>query len=170
MYWIATQSVSNNSTTSLNFSSIPQNFTHLQIRSSNSIYAASGAGGSATYLSGINGSVATKHHYYYCDGSGYVSASDSNIPITFCPYSSSPINYGGAIIDIFDYTNTSKVKTIRSISGYDTNTIGVVGVMSVLWNNTAAINQITFGSGGGYFATGTRFDLYGIPSSPITGA
>lgn len=167
MHHIATQAINNNSTTSITFSSIPQNFSSLQIKVSGGIYAASGSGGSAWYMSGFNGTSATKHHHIYGDGSAVASSSDSNIPVIYCPYNSTPTHYGVAVIDILDYSNTSKNKVLKSLSGYDTNSIGVVGLMSILWNNTNAINSITFGSGGGYFATGSRVDLYGITSNPI---
>ena len=170
MHHIATQTIGNNSTTSITFSSIPQTFSALQIRISGGIYAASGSGGSAWYMSGFNGISSTRHHHMYGDGSGYTASSDSNVPVIFCPYNSTPAHYAAAILEIPDYASTNKHKVLKSLSGYDTNGIGVTGLMSILWANSAAINSLSFGSGGGYFATGSRVDLYGITSTSVTGA
>lgn len=171
MHHIQSQSTNNNSTTQITFSSIPQTFTHLQLRVTSSIYAASGSGGSAFYLGNVNGSSPTKHHQMYGDGNGHIASSDANMPIGYNQYNSSPTWYGGTIIDFFDYSNTSKTKTIKSLSGWDASGSGVVGIHSILVNNTAAISSFILGSGGGFFATGSRFDLYGITTNPIaTGA
>jgi hypothetical protein len=68
----------------------------------------------------------------------------------------------GWIIDILDYANTSKNKTMRAAGGYDTNGGGFVGLISNLWTSTAAINSISFTQGGASFKAGSVFALYGI--------
>jgi hypothetical protein len=68
--------------------------------------------------------------------------------------------FGALVIDILDYTNTNKNTTIRSLGGYDANGSGYLQLESMLWNNTAAINQIVLGTGG--WAQYSSFALYGI--------
>jgi hypothetical protein len=56
-------------------------------------------------------------------------------------------NVGASILDILDYANTNKYKTIRLLAGVDVNgTVatfgGVVGLTSGLWQNTNAITSI----------------------------
>jgi hypothetical protein len=76
--------------------------------------------------------------------------------------------FGSHIVDILDYANTNKFKTIRSILGYDANGSGVVSLRSGLWRNTAAITAISITYPP--FAAGSRIDLYGITTSQATGA
>lgn len=170
MYHIATQTVTGSVAGTVTFSSIPSTFTHLQVRASVCLYHATLSGSSAFYLSSINGLVTTKAHHMYTDGSTWVGTSDSNIPIGLSYYGPSPINWGTTIIDIPNYTDTTKNKTIRGFSGWDGNGSGSIGLLSVLWANTGAINSLIFNAGGASFAIGTRFDLYGITVSGATGA
>ena len=65
------------------------------------------------------------------------------------------------IVDIIDYANTNKNKTIKSLLGSNQNTsAGVVEIDSGVWLSTAAITSIAFGISGGTF-TGT-ISLYGV--------
>jgi hypothetical protein len=72
--------------------------------------------------------------------------------------------YGAGIADIHDYASTTKNKTLRLISGFDSNagsTANRVNLSSGLWMNTAAITSITLTSGNA-FDTSSVFSLYGI--------
>jgi hypothetical protein len=70
------------------------------------------------------------------------------------------------VVDILDYTSTSKNKTLRSLNGVDTNNTGgnnVIALTSGLWiNNTTAINRITIFPISGTFNQHSQFALYGI--------
>jgi hypothetical protein len=70
--------------------------------------------------------------------------------------------FGAGVIDILDYANTSKYKTIRTLSGWDKNGGGNVGLSSGLWLSTSAISSIVIGSQTGNLVTNTQFALYGI--------
>jgi hypothetical protein len=78
--------------------------------------------------------------------------------------------YSVTIIDILDYTNTTKFKTAKAISGYDLSGSGIVGMYTGVWRGTAAITSIGMGSAYAEDATYFRVDLYGITTSPATGA
>jgi hypothetical protein len=69
--------------------------------------------------------------------------------------------FGGAIIDILDFSSTTKNKTIRVQSGvYATQ--GEVYLSSAFWNSTNAITSITLTADSTAHAIGSRFSLYGI--------
>lgn len=170
MVWIAGQTLGSN-TTGLAFTSIPQTFTHLQLRLFGKITSATGA--PSIYFNGVSSGTSYAYHALRGDGAstssyGYTSQpymSDVISPAT--PYNNS--NWTATIIDVLDYTNTNKNKTLRMLSGVDNNGSGMVELYSGLWINTAAITQ--FDMFNGYtWAAGTRADLYGITSSSVTGA
>jgi hypothetical protein len=67
-------------------------------------------------------------------------------------------------MDILDYANTNKYKTVRTLSGYDLNnaTYGALRSYSGLWMNTNAITSIKFYADGVNLAQYSQFALYGI--------
>ena len=73
-------------------------------------------------------------------------------------------------MDILDYTNTNKNKTIRAIAGFDANGSGTAGLWSSVYLDTSAITSIAVGTANSNFAAGSRLDLYGITTSQVTGA
>ena len=70
--------------------------------------------------------------------------------------------FGAGISDILDFANTSKNKTVRSLSGYkDTGSESVL--TSFLWLSTTAITSITITTDlSNNILTGSRFSLYGL--------
>jgi hypothetical protein len=50
--------------------------------------------------------------------------------------------FGAAVVDILDYANTNKYKTIRTLDGVDTNGGGGIEFISNLWQSTNAITQL----------------------------
>lgn len=154
----------NGSAASITFSSIPATYTHLQLRilvrdssSNNSQYQLwFNSGASATYgshrLTG-NGSTAT------------ATGSASNTEMQYAAFTGTiaTSTYGASIIDIHDYSSTSKNKTVRSFFGYDSNGAGTLGLSSAVWVATSAITDITFyNANNNGLATGTTISLYGI--------
>ena len=161
----------------VNFTSIPQTFTHLQVRATvrttnasveDTIYAYnfnnnSGATGSAYHLITGNGSSVT--------ASG-ATGSFSSV-LGYAPGNNATAGvYGSLILDILDYTNANKNKTLRSISGYDNNGSGTVSLFSNLpltLPGTAAVTSLSILCNGNITAD-SRIDLYGITTSQVTGA
>jgi hypothetical protein len=99
----------------------------------------------------------------YGDGStAYSTASTSTtqIPGGFNQYT----DFGGSIVDILDYANTSKNKTVRTLTGADRNGNGLIGLRSGYWNSTAAVSSISIiaTSGSTGFAQYSSFALYGV--------
>ena len=71
--------------------------------------------------------------------------------------------FGSGVIDILDYKNTDKYKTVRTLSGYDNNSSGFSVIYSSNWRNTNAITSIKLSPNvGSNFNQYTQFALYGI--------
>ena len=71
--------------------------------------------------------------------------------------------FGSGVIDILDYANTNKYKTVRTLSGDDKNGSGYVVFGSGLWQNTNAVSTITLTNHGATnFQQYSSFALYGI--------
>lgn len=155
----------------ITFSSIPQTYTHLQIRCISKNTQA-GTGNVQINLT-LNGSTTGyAHHWIYGDGatvsvSGTASTTNIQLIAGEC-YSSSGYHSVG-ILDILDYASTTKNKTTRWFGGANGNeTAGAFffGISSGLWTNTNAITSISLtNSSASNFATTTQFALYGIKAA-----
>jgi hypothetical protein len=164
---IATGIVGSGTTTTVSFTSIPSTYKHLQIRIlARSDSASAGLGVRANTDSGMSYTV----HYIQGNGATPTSASLATGTLNyglvgFLPQTVSLASaFNGTVIDILDYANTLKNKTIRSFSGLDMNGSGDVRVSSVLWTSTSAITQLDFivNTGGNAIAQYSSFALYGI--------
>jgi hypothetical protein len=166
---IATATSSGSSAT-ISFTSIPQTYTHLQLR-----MIARSAGTSAGLAIRANTDTGNSYTLHYIDGDGGTASAVGLATGTlaygllgYIPQTSSTAStFNGTVVDILDYTNTSKNKTIRSLSGVSTNTSGgdnSIRFSSILWTSTAAITQLdlTINGGGNNFAQYSSFALYGI--------
>jgi hypothetical protein len=69
---------------------------------------------------------------------------------------------GAAVIDILDFSSSSKSTTLRSLSGGVDGSETRIYLQSGLWNNTAAVTSITLSGQSDNFGSGTRLSLYGI--------
>lgn len=160
----------NGSASQLTFSSIPSTYTHLQVRL---IARGTRSFPSEQLYIRLNGDGGNNYAYHYLYGEYGASvavgaqASTNTFLVNEFPAANETANiYSTSVIDLLDYTNSSKNKTFRSLSGYDnngntSNYIGKVWVGSGLWMNTSAVTSLTVLSNGA-FASGTRIGLYGI--------
>lgn len=152
----------NGSATTLSFSSIPSTYKHLQIRA---IFWDSSGGVNTMRFNGDSGSNYSRHELLADGASVSLSGSASNnaIRVGYAPALAPGCI---AIIDIHDYANTSKYKTVKAFSGWTyqpIDTPGQVRLNSGNWMNTTAISSITFETGSGIgYTTSTTFALYGI--------
>jgi len=163
MVWIAGQTLGG-SVSVAEFLSIPQTFTHLQVR----VFAKTGGTGAFDSISmTFNGAAGEARHDIYGTGSAIGS---SGIGQSFFAYVGGTAQFGVAVIDILDYTNTNKTKVARSICGVDNNGSGLAAFTSGIETSTTAISSLTLTAQVPNFAAGSRFDLYGISSSSVTGA
>ena len=164
---IATVTVGSGGSSAVSFASITSAYKHLQLRvtlnttsainefvkfwynndtttanyANNSVYAT----GSSVSMFSSNPSSGRAYHLYQV-------ANGFQQPLT-------------AVIDILDYTDTSKYRTTRLIYGSNDNAGGKaeLGLLSGLYISTTAINRIDFSlSSGSNFPQYSSFALYGI--------
>jgi hypothetical protein len=147
------------------FTSIPSTYTHLQLRG---IVRSNQAGsGITTSTLQFNSDTGSNYTYRNLIGNGTGASAGSVAPatasvITNAPQLSATSNaFGFTIIDILDYTNTNKYKTIRALHGADLNGSGQIILSSGLWMNTSAITSITVNPASDAVQY-THFALYGI--------
>ena len=171
MYPIASTTLG--SAGSISFSLIPQTFTHLQARLFVREASTSGSSGVTWWWNSQPSGIAA-YHLVQGDGSSATSTSAvsaSNLICNGIPGTSATSGiYSCFIIDILDYTNTSKNKTAKIMGGYDANGSGVVSLQSGLIQSTSAVSSLYFQSYYSNLAAGSRIDLYGITTSNVTGA
>ena len=162
---IATTTVGAGGTSTITFSSIPSTFKHLQVRL---LARGTNASNSVDVFIKYNGSTSTYYrgHQLYGEGTTAYASADSATGSGYAAYIQGSSNtasaFGAAVIDILDYTNTNKNKVSRSLTGYDSNTNGIILLRSSLWQTTSAITQIEFVCSAGNFAEYSKFALYGI--------
>ena len=166
---IATISVTS-STSSVEFTSIPSGFKHLQIRVlSNTNRTTYGTDSVKLNLNSDTGSNYSMHwlrgNGATATGQGYATQTEIYLEsISSTTVASN--TFGVAVIDILDYTNTNKYKTVDCLSGVDINgTIatygGFVYLTSGNWRNTNAVTSIKF-TPDNNFQNYSSFALYGV--------
>ena len=157
----------NGTSSTITFSSIPQTYTHLQVR----ILGRSTAVAQTDYIyCWINGDTTTsKYAYHYLRGDGTTataggSAASTSAYAGFANASSATAGmFGVSVIDILDYTNTNKYRTTRSLSGEDRNTVGGnVWYFSNLFMDSTAVTSLQLKMVGGNWDTNSHVALYGI--------
>jgi hypothetical protein len=71
-------------------------------------------------------------------------------------------NTSVAVIDVLDYGNSNKNKTIRSLAGFDNNGNGNIDLWSGAWYNTNAITSLVLTAVTTTFSVNSTFALYGV--------
>ena len=156
-YQIATTTVGSGGASSITFSSIPQDYTHLQIR----FIAQGGAVGLNLRMNGVTTSDYSTH-YLTGDGATATSSGTANEIYIYTGRTPTSTYFGVGVIDILDYANTNKFKTLRSIAGNDQNGSGSVWLFSGNYRSTTAVSSLTLLSTSGNLAQYSSFALYGI--------
>ena len=164
---IQTVTVGSGGASSITFSSIPSTYTHLQIRAISRGTNAAANDASIMQFNGDTGSNYYTYHQIFGDGSSAAANSGetgSSIAYIFGSAGSALANsFAGSILDILDYSNTNKNKTVRNLEGFDVNgSGGYIVFRSGLWINTAAISSITLTPQTSSFAQYSSFALYGV--------
>ena len=164
---IATVTVGSGGASSVSFSSIPQTYTHLQIRA---IIRNTSTNDYSTqfYFNSDNSISSYTQHRLRGDGSSATAYGTGTGTAIGSVYECAPLSnqtsnaFGTFILDILDYTNTNKYKTTRSLSGFDVNGTGKINLGSSLWVSTSAITSITIKEAADNIAQYSSFALYGI--------
>lgn len=142
----------------ITFTSIPSTYKHLQIRISGTL--AANGDGVIRFNNDTTNTNYTTHQLY---GTGSSVASDYLVNTSYPPYYDPGVGTGVTyvnVMDILDYSDTNKNKTIRTLVGWDNNGTGRVGLCSNSWMSTSAINRIDFTNRN--YNSGTIIALYGI--------
>ena len=166
---IATTVVGSGGVASVTFSSIPQTYSHLQLR----IIGRSDNATNESYIALTYNNVTTNNyteHGIYADGASVYANGGTGNPFAIAQRlaggnATSGI-FGAIVIDILDYTNTNKLKTMRSLGGVDRNGAGAIGFYSsILTTTTDAITRLDLKSNLGNLVQYSHFALYGIKSA-----
>lgn len=153
--------------TSFTFSSIPQTYKHLQLRVVGRM-TNNNAGTGATTLT-MNGDTTSTYWSHFIKGSGTVASNGGSAAAayinaeSFADELAAANVFSSSIIDILDYTSTTKNKTTKMLVGSNVSTNLYVSMNSGLWTNTSAITSLTWKSvNTRIWDAGTRISLYGI--------
>lgn len=162
---ISTVTVGGGGSASISFTSIPSTYTHLQIR----CFARTTRADSDDQLRlQLNSDTATNYSQHALSGNGTgVSASGTaNTTFMFLGRSAAATSgtsiFGAAVIELLDYANTNKYKTLRGLTGLDMNGSGFSTLTSGSWRNTAAVTSIQITFIGALMGQYSSFALYGI--------
>jgi hypothetical protein len=165
-YSIATTTVGAGGSSTITFSSISSTYTHLQIRMlSRSDYVSETNDQISLRFNSDSG---TNYSVHRLGGDGSISFSNAATSVTAgsagrTTGSSLASNiFAAEIVDILDYNNTNKYKTVKTLSGWDANGSGMPDFSSSLWRSTSAITTITMTMGTGNFAQYSSIALYGV--------
>lgn len=165
---IATTTLSSNAA-SVTFSSIASTYQHLQVRI---LQRSAGTGtGFASGRMQINSDTGANYTLHYLMGDGATasaygegnSTGSYQYAVNTIPLDGNTASvFGVSVIDLHDYSNTTKNKTVRGFHGLDRNGSGKVMLDSCVWRSTSAINNLVFTNGDGNWKAGSTFALYGI--------
>lgn len=163
---IATTTVGAGGAATVSFTGIAGTYSHLQVRAT--VRGSTGGNVNENLLMKFNGATTNYYqgHRLAGDGASAFATASSTSSSAYAGYvagSGAASNvFGVTVIDILDYSNTNKNKTVRSIGGVDHNGSGLVLLGSALWINTAAITSIEMYNFGGNLGQYSSFALYGI--------
>jgi hypothetical protein len=157
-YQIATTTVGSGGAASVTFSSIPSDYTHLQVRGLSLSSAA------CNYYFRFNSDTGSNYswHELYGDGAGATSFAGTSTSFGYFNYSPSGTNPTVFALDILDYKDTNKFKTVKAIAGNDNNGSGRAVLSSSNWRSTSAITSMLIYPSTGTFSQYSSFQLYGI--------
>jgi hypothetical protein len=159
---IATTTVGGGGSPTITFSSISGTYKDLQLR----FIAAASTTLPTLYLR-LNSDSGANYVRHRFQGNGTSASSSVNTGETAAyMFGSAGVPtasiFCASVLDILDYSNTNKYKTLRAMDGADSNGSGVMECLSNLWMNTAAITSITLTLDSGNFTQYSSFALYGI--------
>ena len=151
-------------TLSVTFSSLDtySQYKHLQIRAT---FKNNGTGGAEGFMR-INGITTNSYAWHYLRGGGSSVNSGAFSTTNYMGLMSNTgftaNQFNAAVIDILDFSSTSKNKTVRSfVGGTDSGGYREIGIYSGFYNSTNAITSFRLQMPDN-FSAGSRFSLYGI--------
>lgn len=151
---------------SVSFTNIPGTYSHLQIRG---IFRATSSG--TTPLIRLNSDTGSNYAWHRLQGNGTAASaqgysSQTNVQfLASLGLPSATSTFGAVIIDILDYANTNKFKTLRILDGADLNGSGNIELTSGLWQSTSAMTAFSIACDVNSFAQYSQFALYAVKAA-----
>lgn len=163
---IASYTVTAASTSSITFNSIPQKYKHLVVRMTLKVTGTS----LATIWYQMNGNNNSDYYYYqmYANGSSRSSGGSPGVggDTAYVPCASQANSFGGAIMLLPDYTNSTSIKSQQTFSGFaagsGANFVLLRGGAYYGTGSTNPITSLTFTPNTGSIAQHSTIALYGI--------
>lgn len=163
------------SATTLTFSSISSSYAHLQIRGVGRTNR-TGVTNDGIFIYFNGDTTDANYTSYVLDGTGDGGTGSAGVVLgnggvynrifVGTGNDAQANTFGSVVVDILDYRKTNKIKSMRSIGGWDLNGSGGVRACTGLWFNTNAITSITIANNNASaFNSNTKFSLYGIKDS-----
>ena len=173
---IATVTVGAGGAANVEFTSIPSTYTHLQVRyiaqTNRATFGVESFKINVGVSSADTGANYTRH---YLLGNGASVAASADTSQTYWEGvndfgTTTGGTFGAGVIDILDYANNNKYKTMRKLGGVDLNgTVGGVGgsaaLVSSVWMSTSAIGYIKIAAMTNTLQQYSHFALYGVKSA-----
>ncbi len=154
-------------TATVTFSDIPQNYEHLQVRITARDSRTTANGDEVRFT--FNSDTSSNYALHELSGNGSSASSNAGTNQAYIGINRIAADgatssiFGTIIMDILDYSNTNKFKTVRALGGADWNGSGEIYFSSGLWRSTSAISSITMiGGNNNNFKQYSSFALYGI--------
>jgi hypothetical protein len=164
---LATITIPSGGLSSVTFAGIPSGYKHLQIRVFTRSTTTTFVQSALTFRA--NGDTGTNYSFHQVGGDGSSTfasgtANTSSITtVTSATANGSTSTFGAGIIDVLDYADINKFKTIRCLSGLDLNgTPSTISLRSGAWRNTSAITSITLTESNNNIAEFSSIALYGV--------
>jgi hypothetical protein len=148
---------------SIVFAGIPQTYTHLQLRLS-----LRGSNSSAAYATIKFNNDTTAANYYrhvtYTTGGVVEGANSSTTTYLGVMHTADLVAsaFTPFMADIPNYASSSRYKTIRNFTGFDTNGGGEVSLTSMIYLSNNPITTITLTPSAGNFVQYSHASLYGV--------
>ncbi len=151
--------------TTISFTSIPSTYKHLQVRG---IARGTFAATNLNLCIQFNSDTSNSYTYHQLLGDGSSASAQGGTAQSFgfagriAQANASSNVFGASVIDILDYADTNKYKTIRALGGYDSNGNGYSTLMSSAYIKTDAVSSIQIFGNLGDLVQYSSFALYGI--------
>jgi len=162
---IATVTVGSGGASSIEFTSIPGTYQHLQVRW---VGRSTAAATEVSALGRFNSDTGNNYSQHVLIGSGsaasaFGASSQSSVIAGYLTGDNATASvFGAGCIDILDYVSTSKNTTMRSIAGADTNGGGSIRLYGGGYFNTGAITSVALTLTSGNWKQHSTAALYGI--------
>lgn len=158
---LVTSAVASVTFSSLN--TVAAGYKHLQLRITE---RSSASVNSQLYLR-FNSDSGNNYSEHQLNANGSSVTSYGGNAVSFAPMGTGPESgatanaFSARVIDILDFSNTSKNKTVRELYGFAAST-NKVGLYSAGWYSTAAITSLLVGMNAGNIVANSRISLYGL--------